>query len=248
MLPGPEASGFWAAKFVAGTLGGYIFYYGGIAVISRATLRLLDRMGRNLMRRCGGLRPEHPSHMLIRPRCADGLHPASVLYAAAIVHLNLRTIATEWLWDSVDRLELLQSTPHWPSSKYACGSLAPVLQQASCGELFIWAVKELGLAIVQPNQPCPTSIPAAFWGEASLDHLPGSKAAVMALNPMIRQNAGSGPERQTALALDLRKPPTTIDALALSRAVNGGHQRGRILVLALSIQSHSSRLAWISEI
>jgi hypothetical protein len=175
LLPGEEASGYWAAQFVAGTLGGFIFYYGAIATMSRATLRLLDQLSRRLLRRCGGLRPDHPSHLLTRPYNPDGFHPASVVYAAAIVHLNVRVVNSEWLVGNNERLEMLRSDPNWPKTKYACASVAPVLQQASCGELFMWATRELGQAIVQAGLPCTTEVPSAYWGEAALGLLPGTQ-------------------------------------------------------------------------
>ena len=172
LLPGHDASGHWAGQFISGCLGGWTFYYGAIATVDRATLRLLDQLARQLMRRCAGLRPDHPSKSLHRPMCVDGIFPATTLYAAAIVHHNLRHIATEWMEGCRSRLDLLRDEHGWPAHSHACFSTAPVLQRSSVGGRLLWAMRELGLMLVQADLPKPTEIPVAYPGEAHLELLP----------------------------------------------------------------------------
>eukprot|EP00665_Eupelagonemidae_sp_cell47_P015191 gene15191-biopygen8776 len=133
---------------------------------------LLDQLARNLIRRCAGLRPDHPSRLLYRPINPDGIYPATALYAAAIVHQNVRHIATEWMEGGQDRLEALRREPGWPGSSHACPSTAPVLQRSTLGARLLWAMRELGLMLVQADLPLPADLPVAYFGEAHLDLIP----------------------------------------------------------------------------
>eukprot|EP00662_Eupelagonemidae_sp_cell21_P043440 gene43440-biopygen25572 len=88
LLPGGGSTAGWGARFVSGVLNGWLLYYGGSAVLGRSTLLLLDQLARRLIRKCGRLRPDHPTRLLTCPIWQDGIMPASVIYAAAIVSFN----------------------------------------------------------------------------------------------------------------------------------------------------------------
>eukprot|EP00660_Eupelagonema_oceanica_P001523 gene1523-675_t len=173
-------------SFIQGMLGGWIFYYGGIASIGKATLDKLDVLSRQLVRRCANLRPDHHCHRLYRPEWPDGLIPASVLLAAAIVHATHRLIVRDWFSipegaaeESMGRYEVCLNDPSWPRSEVNCGAVMPLIEHASPAGGFLWGLHELGLMMEQPSGPnadpdyeegCAAGkIPVSYWGAAHRD-------------------------------------------------------------------------------
>ena len=67
-----------------------MFYYGGIAAVAKHELVQLDQLSRMIIRSCSRLRPDHQVVELTRPVWPNGVLPAAVLSAAAIIHLNTR--------------------------------------------------------------------------------------------------------------------------------------------------------------
>ena len=169
LLPGGDFPGHLAAEFLGAVVSGHIFYYGGLASISRGDLRLLDQLSRQLLRRCCGLRRDHYNAQLCRPRWERGPFPASPLYAAAIVHLNLAQVAREWVEGSTDRLDMLRNDPCWPACRFVCPSVAPNLSFSSPATSLLWALRELGLLLEQADKPLPSAMPVAYPGEAQAD-------------------------------------------------------------------------------
>eukprot|EP00662_Eupelagonemidae_sp_cell21_P057775 gene57775-biopygen116231 len=180
MLPGGGTSAHIARTVANGIIAGHLMYFGGLADYTRSMLQRLDSLARRTVRRCAGVVDKFPSRLLYQPNWPEGMIPAKVLYAAAIVHSTGRIVAAEYQDGITERWQMLQECPLWPRRLFAFPACSPDLGNCAIAERVLWATKELGLILVQPLLPVSDGLPndqyhqlapVIYYGESHAEFL-----------------------------------------------------------------------------